>query len=203
MGCKPCDESTRPSGQTCGGTQLTSSSPPESHSMTHPTCGVGISVGCDALLEGTMKFTVRGFMTLGILLTAVASVGAQGRPVIRPPVPPIGAQMRPGAALRRERMMERMREARAVQPGGRLIRSRVMARRALLRDRISAMTPAQRQQLRDARQGLRAERQRIGERMRNGSITRDQARQHMHEWRKEHRPNLGLRGPRRPGGGGF
>jgi len=58
-----------------------------------------------------------------------------------------------------------------------------------------------RQRLVATRQAFRAERHRIGNALRNGSITQEQGRQKLQEWRREHRPNAGLRGPRRPGGG--
>ena len=94
-------------------------------------------------------------------------------------------------------------EAQGRRPARQAIRERVIARRAVVRERINTMTPAQRQQLKVSRQALRAERQRIGNQLRNGSITRKQARQSMRSWRLANRPNLGLRGPHRPGGGEF
>lgn len=89
------------------------------------------------------------------------------------------------------------------RPARQAARERVMVRRAVVRERIKHMTPAQRQQLNASRQALRVERQRIANQLRSGSITREQGRQGMRSWRLANRPNLGLRGPRRPGGGEF
>ena len=166
-----------------------------------------------------MRSIVRRLSTLGLVFVAGASADAQGQPVPRRPLPPV-AQVRPGAALRRERVAERRAATRvatraamraqartaAAGPGAnRIARERMIARRAVARERIRNMTPAQRQQLVAGRQALKVERQRIGEQLRNGSITKEQGRQRMLNWRREHDPNrnLGLRGPRRPGGGEF
>ena len=89
------------------------------------------------------------------------------------------------------------------RPARQVARERVMVRRAVVRERIQNMTPVQRQQLKASRQALRVERQRIAKQLRNGSITREQGRQSMRSWRLANRPNVGLRGPRRPGGGEF
>lgn len=167
-------------------------------------------------LEVSMHGIVRRLSTMGLVLVAGVSAEAQGQPVPRRPLPPV-AQVRPGAALRRERIAERRIDRRvdrrlerraelrgiAHPRAVRATRERMIARRAVARERVRTMTPAQRQQLAAAREALRVERQRIGEQLRSGSITREQGRQRMLNWRREHRPNLGLRSPRRPGEGDF
>jgi DNA-binding PadR family transcriptional regulator len=73
---------------------------------------------------------------------------------------------------------------------------RADVRRDALRGRVSSLTPAQRAQLREHRQALQAERQRIRDAVRAGTMTRDQAREQLRTWRAQHRPNV-----RPPGGG--
>jgi hypothetical protein len=159
-------------------------------------------------LEVTMRFSVRSLSVAGLLMTATIAANAQGFP--RRPLPPV-AQGRPGAAIARERMaarrmamQERMRAGRApVAAGDRRAMRRTLIRRQVMRRQIRAMTPEQRQQFRGSMQAFRTERQRVGGQVRNGSITREQARQQLQAWRQKNAPNLGLRGPRKPGGGEF
>ena len=157
-----------------------------------------------------MRSIVGRLSTVVLFLAVGVSAGAQTQPVPRRPL----VSARPGVAARREQMIERrvaqriamraeMRTASAGPRANRVARANVAKRRAAVRAQIRAMTPAQRQQLQASRQALRVERQRIGEQLRNGSITQEQGRQRMLNWRREHRPNLGLRGPRRPGEGEF
>jgi len=146
-----------------------------------------------------MRSIVRGFVAVGLFFSVSAPLMAQGQPARRI----VREQMIARRAIR-ERVLAR--QAVRAQATGRVAvreRAAVATRRAMLRERIRSMTPAQRQQLRATRQALRTERQRIGNQLRNGSITQEQARQSMQSWRREHRPNLGLRGPRRPDGGEF
>lgn len=163
-----------------------------------------------------MRSIVGRLSTVVLFLAVGVSAGAQTQPVPRRPM----VSARPGVAVRRERMIERriaqraamrvamraeMRAGAAGPRANRVVRAKVAKRRAAVRAQTRAMTPAQRQQLQASRQALRVERQRIGEQLRNGSITQEQGRQRMLNWRREHRPNanLGLRGPRRPGEGEF
>lgn len=105
---------------------------------------------------------------------------------------------RPGMGMGRSPAFGR---AAGVGPRQQLMRDRMIARRAVVQDRIRSLTPEQRQQLRATRDAFRTERQRVVEQVRTGSITREQARQQLQNWRREHRPNVGLRGPRPNGDG--
>ncbi len=151
-------------------------------------------------LEVTMGSIVRRFAVLSFLVVAAAPVEAQGRPL-----PPLPAHQRvagrqavrqAGRQAVRQRVIER-----AVVRENAVARERAAVRHSMMRERIRNMTPAQRQRLVATREAFRAERQRIGNALRNGSITQEQGRQKLQEWRREHRPNAGLRGPRRPGAG--
>lgn len=171
-----------------------------------------------------MRSTIRGFL-FGLTLTAAVPFVSGAQPVLpRRPLPP-AAQARVRAEIRREvrreirqeqrqamgRRQAFMRGAAVGQAMGRggmgmgprqqLMRDRMIARRAVARDRIRSLTPEQRQQLRETRDAFRTERQRVAEQVRTGSITREQARQQLQNWRREHRPNVGLRGPRPNGDG--
>jgi len=83
-----------------------------------------------------------------------------------------------------------------VRAGARAAAARAEVRRDIARSRVASLTPAQRAQLREHRQALQAERTRIRDAVRAGTMTRDQAREQMRAWREQHRPNV-----RPPGGG--
>lgn len=130
-----------------------------------------------------MRSFVRRFVVLSLMVIAIAPAQAQGIPPAR------------RAAVRAARQ----------QAAAKLtVRDRQIARRAVMRERIKNMTPAQRQQLKASRQALKTERQRIGAQVRSGGITQEQGRQKMLDWRRAHRPNKnpGLRGAG-PGEGEF
>jgi len=171
-----------------------------------------------------MRSTIRGFL-FGLTLTAGLPLASGAQPVLpRRPLPP-AAQTRVRAEVRREVRREIRQERRQAMgqrqafrrgaamgqamgrpgmgmgPRQQLMRDRMIARRAVARDRIRSLTPEQRQQLSATRDAFRTERQRVVEQVRTGSITREQARQQLQNWRREHRPNVGLRGPRPNGDG--
>ena len=175
-----------------------------------------------------MRSTIRGFL-FGLTLTAGLPLASGAQPVLpRRPLPP-AAQARVRAEVRREVRREIRQERRQAMgqrqafrrgaamgqargqamgrpgmgmgPRQQLMRDRMIARRAVARDRIRSLTPEQRQQLSATRDAFRTERQRVVEQVRTGSITREQARQQLQNWRREHRPNVGLRGPRPNGDG--
>lgn len=155
-----------------------------------------------------MRFIIRGLTVAGALGLAALSLDAQGGP---PGGPPGGRQARParpdsqvrqiGPALEmRARMIRRGGAERGVELNRRQIRNRMVAQRAVARERIRNMTPEQRQTLQAGRAAMQAQRQAIGAEVRGGTLTREQARERMEAWRREHRPNAPLRGPKPPGG---
>lgn len=162
-----------------------------------------------------MRTTFRSLIIVGLVTAASTSLAAQGagRRQVRPlpPLPPM-AQVRPGAPIARERilerralMQERMRTMRGAQApltvGDRRAIRRTLMRRQMVRREIRNMTPEQRTQFRANRQALQTERQRVGADVRAGKITHDQARTQMQAWRQQHLPNgIGLRPRRGPGG---
>ena len=161
-----------------------------------------------------MRSVISSFAIAGILVSTAAALDAQGLPAQRrqQALRPLVAQQARRAMVARREMVAR--RAMAAQIGmiqrraaaqGRIvnrpaIRDRIVARRAVLRERIRNLTPEQRQQLQTSREALRTERNRVGEQLRTGTITREQARTQMQAWRREHAPNLGLRPRRGPGG---
>ena len=156
-----------------------------------------------------MRSVIRTFAIAGLLVSAAAALNAQGVPAQRRQralgSPPVAQQARRAMVARRAMAARVGRiERRAAAQGGvvnrQMIRDRIVAQRAVVRERIRNLTPEQRQLLQTNRETLRAERTRVGEQLRAGTITREQARTQMQVWRREHRPNLGLRPQRGPGG---
>lgn len=171
-----------------------------------------------------MRSTIRGFL-FGLTFTTALPLVSGAQPVLLRHPLPSEAQARVRAEVRREVRREIRQERRqateqrqafrraaamgqvmgrpgmGMGPRQQLMRDRMIARRAVARDRIRSLTPEQRQQLSATRDAFRTERQRVVEQVRTGSITREQARQQLQNWRREHRPNVGLRGPRPNGDG--
>ena len=156
-----------------------------------------------------MRSVIRTFAIAGLLVSAAATLNAQGVPAQRRQralgAPPAAQQARRAMVARRAMAARVGRIERRAAAQGRvvnrqMIRDRIVAQRAVVRERIRNLTPEQRQLLQTNRETLRAERTRVGEQLRAGTITREQARTQMQVWRREHRPNLGLRPQRGPGG---
>ena len=104
-------------------------------------------------------------------------------------------QFGPGAFIRGQAMQRGPAFNRRAQ------RDRMVARRAVARERARNLTPEQRQAMQAGREALRVERQSIGEQLRAGTLTREQARERLQAWRAEHQPSAALRGSRPPGEG--
>ena len=157
-----------------------------------------------------MRSIIRGLTVAGALGLATISLEAQGGPPAGRPDRPgraaqamsdsVRQQMRPGARMQ-AMAIRRRAAARGVDLSPRQVRDRIVAQRAVARERIRNMTPEQRAAFRVERQALQAERESIGAQLRAGTITREQARARMEAWRREHRPNAALRGPKPPRGG--
>jgi hypothetical protein len=69
-------------------------------------------------------------------------------------------------------------------------------RRAIARERYEALQPAQREALHKYRESARTERFRVGEEVRAGKLTREQARERLTKWRETNKPPVDLRAPR-------
>lgn len=150
-----------------------------------------------------MRTTIRSLALAGLLVGTIVGAGtADAQPNRRRVI----VERRQVEALRQRqigRIVERHVGRRAEMVGrsgdARAIRDRVVARRAVMRERIRNMTPEQRTAFQAQRQALRIERQAIGAQLRAGTITREQAQTRMRAWREQH-PNALRRPPRGPGG---
>jgi len=155
-----------------------------------------------------MRSVIRSFAIAGILASTAAALDAQGLPAQRRQMglrQPVAQQARRAMVARRAMaarigMIERRAAAQGRVVNRQAVRDRIVAQRAVMRERIRNLTPEQRQLLQTTREAFRAERVRVGEQLRAGTITREQARTQMQAWRREHAPNLGLRQRRGPGG---
>jgi hypothetical protein len=177
-------------------------------------------------LEVCMRSMYRVVTITGLVAASVSTLAAQPRRPIRPlpPEPPVRQEIRERMLERREAMIERRlgrggaglrlqgHRGRAIM-GGRMgarmggraglragERARI-ERRAVARERYEALQPAQREALFKYRESARTERFRVGEDLRAGKITREQARERLTKWRETNKPPVDLRGPnpRRPG----
>ena len=136
-----------------------------------------------APMRGQMGPGARGQFGPGVPMRSQMGPGARG-------------QFGPGAMMRGQ-----MGRGAGPAFNRRAQRDRMIAQRAVVRERLRNLTPEQRQQLQAGREALRVERQNIGEQLRAGTLTREQAREKLQAWRREHQPNAALRGSRPPGGG--
>lgn len=73
--------------------------------------------------------------------------------------------------------------------------ARMIERRAVIRERYNALQPAQREALHKYRESARTERFRVGEEIRAGKLTREQARERLTKWRETNKPPVDLRKP--------
>lgn len=78
---------------------------------------------------------------------------------------------------------------------GRMIRDRMVARRAVIGERVRNLTPEQRTALQKHQEAARTQRQGVTERLRSGALTREQARAEMQKWREANKPPVDLRRP--------
>jgi len=157
--------------------------------------------GPGAPMRGQIGLGARGQFVPGAPMRGQMGPGARGQ--FGPGVP-MRSQMGPGARGQfGPGAMMRGQMGRGAGPAfnRRAQRDRMIAQRAVVRERLRNLTPEQRQQLQAGREALRVERQNIGEQLRAGTLTREQAREKLQAWRREHQPNAALRGSRPPGGG--
>jgi hypothetical protein len=168
-----------------------------------------------------MRSMFRVLTVTGLVASAALALDAQ--PLRRPvrPLPPEARErqieMRERMLERREAMLERrggrgpmagMRAGPGGRPGmgarmmgprgGRAgfragVDARRIERRAVIRERYEALQPAQREALHKYRESARTERFRVGEEIRAGKLTREQARERLAKWRENNKPPVDLR----------
>ena len=131
-----------------------------------------------------MRTTIRTLTLAGLLLGTIAGVTTAG------------------AQPNRRRVVVQRAQVAGVRADDGRCHDRIVARRAVMRERIRNMTPEQRTAFQAQRQALRTERQAVGAQLRAGTITREQAQTRMRAWREQH-PSGFQRPPRRGPGGEF
>jgi hypothetical protein len=172
-----------------------------------------------------MRSMIRFLTITGLVAASASALAAQPRRPIRPlpPEPQQRVAVRERMLERRERMLERrvemgLRAPRGgagrmgMRPGGMgprgaglregaavgRVERRMIARRAVMRDRIASLKPEQREALSKYRESAAAERRAAVEEFRTGKATREQVRARIQKWRETHKPPVDLEALRRP-----
>ncbi len=130
-----------------------------------------------------------------------ANAGRRGGPAFQRGVQGVGQRMSQGPGRR-----PGMRGAGMARPGMRgpqmgpgpraqLARDRMVRRRAIAGERIRNLTDEQRTALRKYSDDARTLRRSVADRVRGGTLTREQARAEIQKWRETNKPPVDLRRP--------